>query len=376
MIGFLYSLVILPLESLIETLFYFSFDKFSIFYYGGAIVFVSLAVNLATLPVYNMADSLRDKALVREHALSAGVRHIRRTFSGDERFLMLREYYAQNHYSPLSPLLSSLSILIQLPFFIAAYHFLSNCPDLAGASCLFIRDLGQPDGLLSLGGYQLNLLPVLMTLTNILSGAVYARQAPLREKVQLYVLALIFLVLLYASPSGLVLYWLLNNLFSLCKNLAQKHLRHPSVVILLLLDLMAAMASLYTFFIKTHTPLSKKLVVYAVSLLVFCLPLILHRAGRFFARREGNLPFRNALCSARSFSCPRCALPCFRALPFQLRWLQARRRIFLFWGRLPAPFPMSHPLASSWQGFLFSGRHFSTSLHRRQVVPAYPLFSS
>ncbi len=288
MLGFLYTLIILPLESVIEALFYFSFDKFSIFYYGGAIVFVSLAVNLATLPVYNMADTLRDKALARERALSAGVRHIRRTFSGDERFLMLREYYAQNHYSPLSPFLSSLSILIQLPFFIAAYHFLSNCPDLAGASCLFIRDLGQPDGLLSFGEYQVNLLPVLMTLTNILSGVIYSKQSPLREKVQVYILALVFLVLLYDSPSGLVLYWFLNNLFSLCKNLAQKHLKQPSVVIYLLLDLMAAMASLYTFFIKTHTPLSKKLVVYAVSVLVFSLPLLSRYARKFFAHREGD----------------------------------------------------------------------------------------
>ncbi|MBQ7165952.1 MAG: YidC/Oxa1 family membrane protein insertase [Treponema sp.] len=289
MTGFLYSLVILPLESVIETLFYFAFDKFSIFSYGGAIVFVSLAVNLATLPVYDMADRLRDAALAKERALAAGVGHIRRTFRGDERFLMLREYYAQNHYSPLSPLLSSLSILMQIPFFIAAYRFLSNCPDLAGASCLFIRDLGQPDGLLSLVSCKVNLLPVLMTVTNILSGVVYSRQSPLREKVQVYVLALVFLVLLYASPSGLVLYWLLNNLFSLCKNLAQKHLKHPSLVIFVLLDMMAALASLYTFFIKTHTPLSKKLVVYAVSLVVFCLPLLLRHFRAFLAKREGEL---------------------------------------------------------------------------------------
>ena len=65
MMGFLYSLVILPLESVIETLFYFAFDKFSIFFYGGAIVFVSLAVNLATLPVYVMADTLRATALAK-----------------------------------------------------------------------------------------------------------------------------------------------------------------------------------------------------------------------------------------------------------------------------------------------------------------------
>lgn len=340
MMGFLYSLVILPLESVIETLFYFAFDKFSIFFYGGAIVFVSLAVNLATLPVYDMADTLRDKALAKERALAAGVGHIRRTFSGDERFLMLREYYAQKHYSPFSPFLSSLSILIQLPFFIAAYHFLSNCPDLEGASWLFIRDLGQPDGLLSLGGWRVNLLPVLMTLTNILSGAVYSRQSPLREKVQVYVLALVFLVLLYASPSGLVFYWLLNNLFSLCKNLAQKHLKHPSVVIFVLLDMMAALASLYTFFIKTHTSLPKKLVVYAISLVIFCLPLLLRHFRAFLTKRDEDFA--------------RMEKPLFRPLFF----LSAILLALLAGFALPASM-----IASSPEDFSFLGQSASPLLY-------------
>ncbi len=286
MLSFLYAVIVLPLESVIESLFYFAFDKFSLFHYGGAIVFVSLAVNLATLPVYNLADSLHERSVAREKALARGVRHIRRTFTGDERFLMLGEYYRQNGYSPFSPLLSSLSILIQIPFFIAAYRFLSSCPDLSGSGWLFIRDLGLPDALVHVGTLPVNLLPVLMTLVNILSGAVYAKDSPVREKIQIYVLALLFLLLLYASPSGLVLYWLLNNLFGLCKNLARKYLRRPIVLICILLDLMAAVAALYTMFIKHHTALPKKLVVYALCLVIFCLPLLLRMLAAYFARRE------------------------------------------------------------------------------------------
>lgn len=283
MIQVLYTLILLPLESIIETLFYFAFDKFSLFHYGGAILFVSLAVNLLTLPVYNRADDLRSRMLAKEKALARGLRHIRATFSGDERFLLLSEYYAQNRFSPFSPLFSSLSILIQIPFFIAAYHFLSGCPDLAGESFFCIRDLSKPDGIVSAGSVRLNLLPLLMTLVNILSGAVYSREAPLREKVQIYVLALLFLLLLYASPSGLVLYWLANNLFGLCKNCARKYLRHPSVVILVLLDVIALITGLYTFFIKNHTAFSKKMVVYACCLIIFCLPLLLKKLSAFLA---------------------------------------------------------------------------------------------
>ncbi|MBQ9538830.1 MAG: YidC/Oxa1 family membrane protein insertase, partial [Treponema sp.] len=309
LLEFLYTLIILPLDSVIETLFYFSFDKFSLFDYGGAIVFVSLCVNLATLPVYNMADKLHERLLEKERALSRGAGHIKRTFKGDESFLLLSEYYAQNGYSPFSPLISSLSILIQIPFFIAAYRFLSSCPNLDGEHYLFIHDLARPDGLLGIGNLHLNILPILMTAVNILSGLVYSRKAPLREKIQIYALALLFLILLYNSPSGLVFYWLLNNLFSLCKNLAQKCLRHPSSVLFILLDLMAVIAFCYTFFIKTALAPSKKLFVYAVCLVIFALPLLVKKIKEFLHKREESfsamekavfrpLFFLSALCLA------------------------------------------------------------------------------
>jgi hypothetical protein len=58
-----------------------------------------------------------------------------------------------------------------------------------------------------------------MTLINIVAGVIYTKGFPLKEKIQLYGMAAVFLVLLYNSPAGLVLYWTLNNVFSLLKNL-------------------------------------------------------------------------------------------------------------------------------------------------------------
>jgi hypothetical protein len=61
-----------------------------------------------------------------------------------------------------------------------------------------------------------------MTLINCAAGAVYTKGLPVKEKVQIYGMALVFLVLLYNSPAGLVLYWTMNNVFSLVKNFLQK----------------------------------------------------------------------------------------------------------------------------------------------------------
>ena len=58
-----------------------------------------------------------------------------------------------------------------------------------------------------------------MTAVNIVSSRIYAKDLSRKDKLQLYGMALIFLVLLYNSPSGLVFYWTLNNVFSLFKNI-------------------------------------------------------------------------------------------------------------------------------------------------------------
>ena len=79
------------------------------------------------------------------------------------------------------------------------------------------------------GGHAINLLPVMMTGINLLSGALYMQGVPLKRKLQLWAMALLFLVILYESPAGLTLYWLLNNLFSLAKNSAQKILERKPV---------------------------------------------------------------------------------------------------------------------------------------------------
>ena len=214
----LYNLIITPIETIVGWVFFFFNNKFEMLGPAGSIIGVSLVINFLALPLYNIADSLQEKERKLQKSLEYRVKRIKKGFKGDEQFMMLQTYYRQNNYHPLYALRSSLSILIEIPFFIAAYHYLSNCEALKGVSFLFLKDLGSPDHVFSIpfgqSVFYLNILPVIMTAINLISGAVYSKEAPVREKIQIYVLAAIFLVLLYNSPSGLVFYWILNNLFS------------------------------------------------------------------------------------------------------------------------------------------------------------------
>ena len=217
----LFFIFIQPLVLLIEFIFTNMYRLFG--NYGIAIIMVSVLINLLILPLYKRADAMQEQEREKQRSMEKWVKHIRKTFRGDERFMMLSTYYRQQNYRPVNAVSGSLSLLLQVPFFIAAYYYLSHV-DIQGESFLFLSNLGEADRLLRIGGLAVNVMPVLMTLINFVSGMIYTKGFPLKDKLQLYLLACLFLVILYQSPSGLVLYWTMNNLFSLFKNIVLKWL--------------------------------------------------------------------------------------------------------------------------------------------------------
>ena len=216
----LYALIFGPIQLVFEIL--FSVLNKHIPVSGLNIMLLSLVFSLIVLPLYMRADKIQEEAREAEDRLGPVIKHIKQYFKGDERFMILQTYYRQNNYSPLSVLKSSVSLLLQIPFFLAAYRMLSNNTYLVGRSFGPIQDLGSPDAMLAIGSVTVNVLPFVMTAVNLISAAVYANKMPAKSKIQLLVMAALFLVLLYNSPSGMVLYWTCNNIFSLIKNIVMK----------------------------------------------------------------------------------------------------------------------------------------------------------
>ena len=123
----IYNLFISPIELIVDWIFQYMYRQFPFIGVLGAIIGVSLVINFLALPIYNVADGIQDKERQLQRKMQSGIKRIKETFHGDERFMMLQTFYKQNHYHPALALRSSLSILIEIPFFIAAYHYLSNC---------------------------------------------------------------------------------------------------------------------------------------------------------------------------------------------------------------------------------------------------------
>ena len=183
-----------------------------------SIIVLSIAINFFVLPLYTKADALQKEEQNKKKSMELRISHIKKAFKRDEQFMMLSAYYRICHYNPLSFIKEAIPLLLQIPFFIAAYQFISSLPVLDGVAWGPINNLIEPDRILVIGTCSINILPILMTVINLIAGAIYSKDSSLKLKAQIIITALIFLALLYNSPSGLVLYWTMNNVFSLSKN--------------------------------------------------------------------------------------------------------------------------------------------------------------
>lgn len=264
------TILIGPLKLLFEVIFVIA-NRF-LHHPGLAIIALSLVMNILVLPLYRRADAMQEESRDVEARLAPGASHIKKVFSGDERMMILQTYYRQNNYRPTDALKGSVSLLLEVPFFMAAYQFLSGVQILNGSSLGPITDLGAPDGLIVIGSIAINVLPILMTLINIISSAIYLKGFPLKTKIQLYGMALFFLVFLYTSPSGLVFYWTLNNLFSLVKTIFYK-LKNPEKILKYSLSVIGTALLLFGTVIYETTSIKRRLLFVGISFLCL-LPLI------------------------------------------------------------------------------------------------------
>ncbi len=269
-----------PLKLLFEIIFKIARDATDNI--GASIFILSLVINLLILPLYMCADAMQERTRLREAELAPAIKHIKSTFKGDERMMVLQTFYKQNNYSPLSALSGAVSLLLEIPFFIAAYSFLSGVAEFQGTSLWFISDLSQPDGLLTIGSITINVLPFVMTLFNIIASVLFLKGAPLKAKIQLYAMAAFFLVFLYTSPSGLLLYWTLNNLFSLIKNIFYKF-KHPRTILAYMISAIGVIIPILLFALAIG-PMIVRVISLAVTL-ICQIPLSI-----YWLRKKGIIP--------------------------------------------------------------------------------------
>ncbi len=171
--------------------------------WGWAIIVLTILIKLLLFPL--SAKSL--KSMARMRSLQPEMDRLKELY-GEDRQKMSQEQMALWKREKVNPLGGCLPMLLQMPVFISLYWVLSESVEIRHAPwLLWIKDLSAMDPYF--------ILPLVMGLSMVLMQKMQPVPSdPMQAKVMQYMpIAFTFMFLWF--PSGLVLYWTVNNLLSM-----------------------------------------------------------------------------------------------------------------------------------------------------------------
>lgn len=184
--------------------------------YGIDIILLTILIKLIFYPLTVKSS----QSMKKMQGAQGKIAELRKKYANDKEKLNkeVMEYYRAQGINPLG---GCLPMLIQIPVFFALYKGLSGAIELRHAPfMLWINDLSAAEDLFSFSvlGWTIpiRILPLVMGITQFIQQKMTptATADPMQEKMMLF-MPLVFLFIMWGFPSGLVLYWLVNNVISI-----------------------------------------------------------------------------------------------------------------------------------------------------------------
>lgn len=180
--------------------------------YGVDIILLTAFVKAVTIPLTQ--QSLRSMKAMQK--LQPEMQRLRERHKDDQVALQkeMMELYRRNKVNPLS---GCLPMVLQIPIFVGLYNALMHSIELRHAPfMLWIDDLAAPDRLM-VGGVGIPVLVLLMGASMVLQQWLTPQQGdPTQQRIML-LMPVVFTFMFIGFPSGLVLYWLVNNVLSIAQ---------------------------------------------------------------------------------------------------------------------------------------------------------------
>jgi YidC/Oxa1 family membrane protein insertase len=173
--------------------------------WGWAIILVTVLIKLAFFPL----SAASYKSMARMRVLGPRMQRLKELY-GHDKAKMQQEVMEMYKKEKINPLGGCLPILVQIPVFISLYWVLLGSVEVRHAPWLgWIQDLSAKDPYF--------ILPVIMGLSMLVQMKLNpAPPDPLQAKIMM-ALPIVFTFMFMWFPSGLVLYWVVNNLLSIAQ---------------------------------------------------------------------------------------------------------------------------------------------------------------
>jgi YidC/Oxa1 family membrane protein insertase len=194
--------------------------------WGWAIVLLTCLIKLVTWPL----TSIQMKAAKKMQKFAKPMQDIREKHKDNPEKMQkeLMKLYTENKINPFA---GCLPILIQMPIFFGLYTAFQTTVELRLHSFLWIADLSAPDTIFHLGGFPVNLLPILMGLSMWQSMRMTPNPSTdSSQKTIFLMMTLLFPVICYPMPAALTLYMTIQNLLTILQTWLTKE--EPDVVVI------------------------------------------------------------------------------------------------------------------------------------------------
>jgi len=182
--------------------------------WGWAIIILTIFIKIIFFPL----SAASYKSMARMKEVQPRLVQMKEQYKNEPQKLnqAMMTMYKQEKINPLG---GCLPVLIQIPVFISLYWVLLLSVEMRGAPWLgWIHDLSKPDTLLSdLVGLSIpiGILPIIMAVSMYIQTKLNPTPPdPIQAKVMLY-MPLAFSLMFFFFPSGLVLYYIVNNVLSI-----------------------------------------------------------------------------------------------------------------------------------------------------------------
>lgn len=172
--------------------------------WGWAIVLLTVIVKIALLPLTNA--SYRSMAKMR--AVAPKLEMLKKQH-GDDRMALQQAMMKMYRDEKINPLGGCLPMLLQIPVFIGLYWVLFASVELRQAPWGWVDDLARTDPLF--------ILPVLMTVTMYIQTLLNPPPTDPMQAKMMKIMPLMFSVMFFLFPAGLVLYYVVNNLLTIAQ---------------------------------------------------------------------------------------------------------------------------------------------------------------
>jgi YidC/Oxa1 family membrane protein insertase len=186
--------------------------------YGVVLIIFSVLVKILVYPLTKKSyQSMRQMSTVQPK-----LKALKEKYAKDPKKLN-KATMALYKEEGVNPMGGCLPLLIQMPLLFALFQVFRSTIELRGEPfILWITDLSAPDTLFEIGGFPINILPLLMGISMLLQQRLTPTTGQAgQQKQMMYFMNIFFIFIFYRFPSGLNLYYTLFNVLTI---LQQKYL--------------------------------------------------------------------------------------------------------------------------------------------------------